>query len=309
MKRLLLIFLFLLPLIAMGQSKNGFKLVEQSSKERPEWTKSGSSSGYIIVQAMGAESYEDAKKEALNYLLNEMASSISVTVSSEIVSNSKYTLEEKESDFEKQVSTYVKTKVSKIPALQGISLSKAMTYLERYYNRKTKEEYYDLYVMYPFNDFDRRELIDEFNKQEKAIDDKIDGFEDGISDIQSIEDIDVSISQMRALLGEMEKDDFRRTRLESIINRYSKIYDDISFNEVMNESGRLVFQLKYGNTVLKTSKLPKVTSNCATVKDIVCKNDKFIVNYDDKYCYDQDDNTLTVQFKFGSRYLRKKFYF
>lgn len=23
----------------MGQSKNGFKLVEQSSKERPEWTK------------------------------------------------------------------------------------------------------------------------------------------------------------------------------------------------------------------------------------------------------------------------------
>ena len=89
MKRLLLIFLFVLPLIAMGQSKNGFKLVEQSSKERPEWTKSGSSSGYIIVQAMGAESYEDAKKEALNYLLNEMASSISVTVSSEIVSNSK----------------------------------------------------------------------------------------------------------------------------------------------------------------------------------------------------------------------------
>lgn len=55
--------MFVLPLIAMGQSKNGFKLVEQSSKERPEWTKSGSSSGYIIVQAMGAESYEDAKKK------------------------------------------------------------------------------------------------------------------------------------------------------------------------------------------------------------------------------------------------------
>ena len=63
-----------------------------------------------------------------------------------------------------------------MPALQGISLSKAEIYWERYIHKKTKESFYDYYILYPFSEFELQELIDAYNAQEKAINDKIDNY-------------------------------------------------------------------------------------------------------------------------------------
>ena len=303
MKRILIIALALiLPLCSCAQKK-GFKLVEKSG-QKPEWVSQGSVKGYIIVQSNKA-TLDEAKSDAMQKVRAEIAESVATNVQRTINSYTQRTIEDGNSTTNSTVSMESTTKIAKMPAIQGVSITKAETYNEIYRHKKSGETYCVLYVKYPFSQFDLVELVTAYEKYEKETNDKINRYEEGLNKISSVEEIDASITALGGLVKELG-DDPRIERINSIANRYMKVYDNISIEIVENSPKKLVVRLVYNGNTVTTSQMPRVMSNCADKFNTKNEGDKIVVNYSSDYCYEQDDNYLELRFKFGSKYVKNK---
>ena len=144
----ILSLLFLLPMNLCAQTK--FKLEEQSSKSRPDWLTDNNYKGAFMVQANGMASIEDAQNAVMTSLLNQIASSVAVEVTGETVSDVNWLTDNDKDVFSQNIQSSTITRIAKMPALQGISITKAQVYWEYYVNKKTNESYYDYYILYPF---------------------------------------------------------------------------------------------------------------------------------------------------------------
>ena len=197
-----------------------------------------------------------------------------------------------------------------MPALQGISLTKANIYWERYVDKKTKETCYDYYMLYPFSTFELQELIDAYNANEKAINDKIDNYRTVLESIDNIDVLVENISQMERMKKELADDKERCNRLNEIIRLYEKIvkniYVEVVENYNSNNTGTLVLQLKYDERIMKTQTLPSLKGVCA--RDFTKKHDdnKIVITFNTYDCYEQDDNYVEVRFSFGKARLNNK---
>lgn len=302
MKRYFSIFImFFLPFVALAQKE--YKLEGQSAKERPNWVES--SDPYLFIEYK-AKTLDDAKNAVLKSLKNQIASSVATVIDSE----STTTTETDGSDFKQETESVIKVKVAKIPALQGVDLSKADIYWEKYYNKKTKEYSFDYYVLYPFTPFDLQELVDAYNAQEKAINDKIENYRNSLDKINSVEVLLENISQMKAM-KEVHKDDLNRvSQLDIIISLYEKylknVYIEVVENSNRNNEGTLVIQLMHGEKVMTTKSLPQLRSECA--RDFTRKHsgDQIIITFNTFDCYEQDDNYVEIRLTIGKKKLIKK---
>ena len=146
-------------------------------------------------------------------------------------------------------------------------------------------------------------------KHEKEIDDKIAGYEDGLDNIESVEQIDASITALGALSKEIGPDDARVDRINGIVNRYVSVYDNIVVDIVSNEPGRLTVRLVYNGNTITTTQKPRVSSNCAAQFSQKNDGDDIVISYNSDYCYEQDDNYIEVRFRFGSKFVKEKAYF
>ena len=173
----LLTLLLLLSFVGCSQS---YKLVEQSPKVKPKWVTDGTYPGSYFIQANKVATIEDAQNMVMTSLLNKIASSVAVQVEGETEDKIDWTTVELNGKTKDEYIQVIKSnttlKIAKMPALQGISLSKAEVYWEKYTDKKTKETLYDYYILYPFSSFELQELIDTYNAQEKALNDKIDDY-------------------------------------------------------------------------------------------------------------------------------------
>ena len=296
----------MLPLCTFAQKK-GFKLVEKSGA-KPEWVGQGSVKNFIIVQS-DKPTLEAVKADAMDKVRAEIASSVATNIQRFVDT---YSLKEVEGDdvrTSKTMSIETKSKIAKMPAIQGVSITKADTYQELYRNKKTGEEYYVLYVKYPFSSFDLVELVTAYEEHEKQIDNKIKGYENGLNDIESVEQIGDAITALGALAKEVGNEDSRYHTIEGITNRYIAVYDNISIDVVDNSPGRVTLRLIYDGKTITTSQNPKVTSNCAEQFNVKNQGDLIIVNYNKDYCYAQDDNYVEIRYRFGSKYVKEKVFF
>lgn len=301
-----------MPLFVMAQKE--YKLVDQFPKDKPIWMTEGMHKGYLFKQANQMPTIEDAQNAVMSSLLNDIASSVSVVVTGGIVDIIDWDLVELDGKTkEEYVQTIEKnttTKIANMPAFQGISLSKADVYYEHYVHKKTKESYYDYYILYPFSDFELQELIDTYNAQEKVINDKIDNYKNTLDDIDEIDVLLENISQMRTLKEEYKDDYTKYTELENIITMYNDvikgIYIEVLENYNNDNIGTLIVQLKYAEKIMKTNSLPQLRSKCA--RDFNERHDgyKIILNFNTFDCFEQDDNYVEVRFNFGKRKLSKK---
>lgn len=301
-----------MPLFVMAQKE--YKLVDQFPKDKPIWMTDGMHKGFLFKQANQMPTIEDAQNAVMSSLLNDIASSVSVVVTGGIVDIIDWDLVELDGKTkEEYVQTIEKnttTKIANMPAFQGISLSKADVYYEHYVHKKTKESYYDYYILYPFSDIELQELIDTYNAQEKVINDKIDNYKNTLDDIDEIDVLLENISQMRTLKEEYKDDYTKYTELESIITMYNDvikgIYIEILENYNNDNTGTLEIQLKYAEKIMKTNSLPQLRSECA--RDFNKRHDgyKIILNFNTFDCFEQDDNYVEVRFNFGKRKLSKK---
>lgn len=307
MRKLLVIAMALmLPLCTMAQKK-GFKLVEKSGP-KPEWVGKGSIQGFIIVQS-DKPTLDEVKADAMQKVRAEIASSVATNVMRTVNSYTQKTVEDGNSTTNATLSIESTSKIAKMPAIQGVSMTKAETYHELFKNKKTGEQYYNMYVKYPFSQFDLVELVTAYEKHEKEIDDKIAGYEAGLSTVGSVEQVDDAITALGALAKEVGTDDSRYFTIEGITNRYIGIYDNIIVDIVDSSSARLTLKLVYNGNTITTSQKPRVSSNCATQFNVKNDGDNIVINYNSEYCYDQDDNYVEVRFRFGSKYVKEKAFF
>ncbi|MBO7073812.1 MAG: hypothetical protein J6W12_02745 [Bacteroidales bacterium] len=307
MRRLLVIALSLmLPLCACAQKK-GFKLVEKSGP-KPEWVGQGSVKDYIIVQS-DKPTLEEAKSDAMQKVRTEIAASVATNVMRTVNSYTQKVVEGNESQTNATMSIESTSKIARMPAIQGVSITKADTYQELFRNKKTGEVYYNLYVKYPFSQFDLVELVTAYELHEKEIDDKIKGFEDGLDNIESVEQIDANILALNALEGEIGAEDARTITIEGIVKRYNKIYDNIIIDVVNKSKNKVTVRLVYNGNTIATSQKPRTSSNCATQFTVKSEGDNTVINFDSEYCYDQDDNYVEVRFKVGPKFAKEKIFF
>ena len=303
----ILFSLFFLFLHLVGISQGSYKLVEQSAKEKPSWTRS---SDPYLFQAIKVPSLDDAKNIVKSDLLTQIASSVASTISADIVVERDEKNTGNTSEFNESIEVVIKTKVAKMPALQGISLTKANIYWERFIDKKTKETYYDYYMLYPFSSLELQELIDTYNAQEKAINDKISGYRDALDNVDDIDLLVEYIDQMKRMKKELVEEKDKCDKLNDIIKVYEKmlknIYVEVLENSNSNNIGTLVVQLKCDGKVMKTKSLPTTKGICA--RDFTKKHegDKIIVSFNTYDCYEQDDNYVELRVSFGKAKLNSK---
>lgn len=303
----LLILLFLLPLLGCSQT---YKLVEQSSKNKPKWLTDGTIPGTYFVQADKVATIEDAQNMVMTSLLNRIASSVAVQVEGETVDKIDWSTVELDGKTKEEYIQVVKSnttlKIAKMPALQGVSLSKAEVYWEKYTDKKTKETCYDYYMLYPFSTFELQELIEAYNAQEKALNDKIEDYKNQLKGLNNISDVLQNIDDMKLMMKEIGEGDAKYAKLANVVKQYEKYIDDISVHVVENVKERLVIQLLNNDMVMKTSSLPKLRGECA--KDFSSRHngDTIEITFNTFDCYEQDDNYVEIRFTFGKKRLNKK---
>lgn len=311
-KNIIILILSFLPFLSMSQKE--YKLVEQSPKDKPAWITEGTHRGVFMVQANKMATLDEAQSAVMLSLLNNIASSISVVVMGETVDKINWEVVElngkTKEEYIQNITTNTTLKISKMPALQGISLSKAEIYWERYIHKKTKESFYDYYILYPFSEFELQELIDAYNAQEKAINDKIDNYRNILDEIDNIDVLLENVSQMRSMKEEYKDDYVKYNKLETIISLYEKniadIYIDVIENSNDDNIGTIVIQLVHDEKVMNTKSLPQLKGDCA--RDFTKKHsgDKIVLTFNTFDCYEQDDNYVEVRFNFGKKRLVKK---
>lgn len=308
MRKILVIAMALmLPICAFAQKK-GFKLIEKSGP-KPEWVGKGSVSGYIIVQSSEKTTLEEAKADAMQMVRTEMAGSVATNVTRTVDGYTQKKVDGTSSSTNATLTIESKSTIAKMPAIQGVSITKAETYQELYKNRKTGETYYVLYVKYPFSQFDLVELVTTYEKHEQEVDDKIAGYEEGLDNIENVEQIDAALLALKALSGEVGPDDSRYFTIDGIKKRYEKIYDNIIIDVVNKSSSKVTVRLVYNGKTIATSQKPRTSSNCATQFNVKTEGENMVVYFDSEYCYDQDDNYVEVRFKLGPKYVKERIFF
>ena len=307
MRRILVVVLALMLPLCVCAQKKGFKLIEKSGP-KPEWVGKGSVKGFIIVQS-DKPTLEQAKSDAMQKVRTEMAASVATNVTRVVTGTDEKHVEDGKVSTNSKLKIESASKIAKMPAIQGVSITKADTYQELFRNKKTGEEYYNLYVKYPFSQFDLVELVSTYEKHEQEIDGKIIGFEEGFDNIETVEQVDDALIALKALANEVGTDDDRYIRIDGIMKRYTSIYDNIIIDVVNKSSSKVTVRLMYNGKTIGTSQKPRTSSNCATQFTIKADGKNTVVNFDSEYCYDQDDNYVELRFKFGTKNVKEKIFF
>lgn len=307
--RVLALVLVILPFIGIAQKE--YKLIEQSSKQKPAWLLPGYDYHNVYMkQAMKVADLEEAQDIVMTSLLNEIASSVAVQVEGETEEKIDWTTAELNGKTKDEYMQVIKSnttiKIAKMPALQGISITKADIYWEKYINKNTKETCYDYYMLYPFSTIELQELIDEYNAQEKAINDKIDGFRDELPEITNVDEALDDIAEMKIMIKDNEDDVAKCDRLRMNISLYKKFIDEIYVDVIKNSKELILIQLKHDEKVIKTKSLPQIGSQCA--RDFSRKHNGNIIEitFNSFDCYEQDNNYIEVRFSFGDKKIKKR---
>ena len=300
MRKILIIAMaLLLPVCAVAQKK-GYKLAEANPSEKPKWVTEKERPDYIYVKGQEGANLADAKAAAMKVVVDDISQSVAVMVEGEIIDKTVMNVYGDKSEFKQEYINNTKTKLAKMPAIQGIAIQKADVYYERYYSKKTGAEYYMVYIRYPFSEFERRDLIDAYNAHEKEIDDKIKLYEDEVETVGSIEDISKNISLLGGLKSELGEDDSRIHKINTIIGLYNDIYKSIMVEVVENRPGHMAVRLVYKGRVMTTSQKPNVSSSCAMGFDVRYSDGVCNVDFDSEYCYPQDEPTVKISFRAGN---------
>lgn len=301
-----------LTLIVSGLSTDAFaqvkyKVLERSSKKTPQWV-NGMQKEYIITSSINQDAerakelcLEDVKIKIIEAVAQNIQSSTENSINQSTVNN-------KISSFIDEFSSTFKTQAANIPFVTNISYSNVEDYYwEKRRNKSTGKESYFYSIKYPFPAGELKKMIAIFNQQDAEMDEKLDNIEKGFTNIKSIEEIDIAVTNLRAL----EKyffDDVRLNRTKSAIKNYNSVYGKISLRRVSNKLGDEEFALMYGDNFLSYTKPPRVKANTAYEISTNKKGDVWEVKYNYSTCYADEENYLDVSWSVNNRGIKNRFY-
>lgn len=305
MRHYIYIIIFsLCPILLSAQ----WKAVEKSRKEQPVWV-GGAERNYLIVSAE-APTLELAKEKLLLSIKEQIVSSIATHITSQTTQQRQELVSGTNRDYSENMTSVITSKVSHIPFVSEISLSKAYDfYWVKLYNKKTKEYKYEYHVKYRFTDFELADLVNQFNEREKLLNDRMVEYSDRLEQITSVEDIDRTLNELKAFLYEFDIDDPRRSQTEQLSNNYRQLYNYIRIQqEESSEDKSLRFGLYLKNNPIYSTQKPQLRANCANRLSYDIDGNSYSVKYDDSGCYSDDENFIEVRFRFGNKIVSQKFY-
>ena len=300
MKKILIIALVMLLPVCMMAQKKGFKLAEANPTEKPKWVTDKENIDYIYVKGQEGATLADAKGAAMKGVVDEISQSVAVKVEGEIIDNAIMRVNNDQSEFQQEYINKTKTKLAKMPAIQGIAIQNADVYYERYYNKKSGEEYFVVYLRYPFSQFERRDLINAYNEQERLINEKIKTYMDAVETVSSIEEMTTNVALLNGLKKELDEEDSRINTITTAVNLYYDAYKSIIVEVVENRPGHMAVRLVYKGRQIITSQKPTISSDCANGFDVKYVDGVCHVDFDSSYCYPQDDPEIKISFRAGN---------
>lgn len=308
MKKQLVLTATLILALSFGSFAQ-FKVVEKSTKKAPAWYQQ-MVADYLIVSA-----HEPTLEEAQAACLQEVKKQIIQAVAQNITFSESSILSQKlEGDditeFVDIYSSNTNVKAATVPFIQGISLSKVEDfYWEKLQNKKTKEIYYNYSIKYPFSQLELKKLVRDFEKRDKQYEAQLTELEEHLDNIESLEDIQASITKI-APLKEYFFDNMRRQRTQALEKSYRELYDMISIQGSNVEVGEYICQLILKGKPIAIATMPKLKSDCASqLSARSADNGKEIhILYNADDCLETEENAVEATFRIGGKAVSHKFY-
>lgn len=308
MKRSIFILIFLSFFLQCCPLFAQVKVIEQSEKKTPVWVNSAETD-YIITSAIKGD-IESAKNQCMDnvrkYIIESVAEN--VTSKTEGVIN-QTTANDEIVDFLDQFKSTFQTQAADVPFLKGVSASRIEAYYwEKRQDKTTKEVTWLYSIKYPFPSVELKRMVREFEKRDKEMYDTYKALEARLHEVGSTEEIDRSIAELSTVIDYFF-DDTRKNAAKALQQSYRKLYDNITFRTLSNELGRYSFCLMLNGRVITTSQRLTLKSDVATQLAAEYTGSDIVVKYNYEGSVYDEENSVTVNFRFGGKGVPHKFFY
>ena len=292
-----------LPILSDAQ----YKVLEKSTRKKPGWV-NGTVEDYIIVTGRG-KTIDAAKQQVLPLVREEIMNSVAIYVKSK----SEVTIEnENRNNVINTIERFKNTstlETADIPSLKGLSLNKVSEfYWEKLKDKSSGEISVAYHVMYPFSKAQLQQLLDEFNKKEQEMTNKLNGIVDHIDEIKSLEEIKTKIKQLQTL--EDYFIDNRKEKAQLGIAQLKDMLNSVEIVPIENDLGILKYGMKIGQKFYSTSQKPKYkNSECVTIISKTSEGHVQVIKYAYEDCMEDEKNLIHVKYRYGNHKPEQKFYF
>ena len=301
MKRLLT---FISALLLVGAAVAGEKVIQSSAKHQPRWI-GGMEEGYFIVSAEAA-SLDAAQEKAITRVREQIISAVATRVHSstsitmhEITTNGSI-------NSRKEMKSQLSVEAADIPYLANVSPSHAEDFYWAKIRRDDKSTYYYYHIKYPFSNSKLRMLVDDYEKQQKLINDTLQAFASvNFADYDDLDQMLLRHTMLKQFAATLRENDSRQEIIRAIRNTYEQMLArNLHVETLSSDRQSTRTALLYGTQQLNCSALPKVKSNCLTAIELRNAANAAIINYDFQTgCYEDEQNWLEVVYTvLGKKY-------
>ena len=275
----------------------GEKVLQSSSRHMPKWV-GGMEEGYFIVSAQ-ADALDAAQQKAMTQIREQIVAAVATHVHSatsitmhEVTTNGSI-------QSKKEMLSQLSVEAADIPYLANVSPSHAEDYYWAKIRRSDKSVYYIYHVKYPFSNSKLRLLIDDYEKQQKAINDSLQAFAStNFADYTDLDQMLQRHAQLKQFAASLREDDPRISICSSVRQNYERmITQNLHIEVVSSNRESTQVALVYGSKQIRHSIVPKVKSNCLTAMQCKSLGDASLISYDFQTgCYEEDQNWLDITY-------------
>lgn len=296
--------IFASVLLLAGAAIAGEKTIQSSSKRMPSWI-GGMEEGYFIVSAQ-AEDLDAAQQKAITQVREQIVSAIATRVHSATSITMREVADNGSIQSHKEMTSKLSVEAADIPYLANVSPSHAADYYWAKIRRDDKSTYYYYHVKYPFSNSKLRMLVDEYEKQQKLLNDSLQAF--ASTDFAEYDDLDQMLLRhtlLKQFAAALHEDDQRREICKAVRNTYEQMLSrNLHVETIASDRQGTRAALFYGDTQLNCSQLPKVKSNCLTAIEMKNASNAAVISYDFQTgCYEDEQNWLDIVYTvLGKKY-------
>lgn len=283
------------------------KVIESSQKRAPKWLY-GIETGYLIVSAESGD-LETAKAKAMTSVKQQIVNAIaekvqatSQTLTQELEANGTYSTME-------LYSTMVETESANIPFLSQVTIANATDYYWEKIRDKQKNEFYRYHIKYPFSRLDQMEMVDAFERQEAAINAKIEAFQqDDFSSYTSVEQMVDQATALRTFQATLLEKDVRRSTCDKILRGYKHYIEQLTIQAQEVTRERTIYRVYAGDRQLTCNIKPYLRSKCLTKMNFQPIGQDCVVTYDYSDCFKDEQNYIDITLTILGKKINNRFF-
>ena len=273
----------------------GEKVLQSSAKHAPKWI-GAMEEGYFIASAE-APTLDEAQQKALTRVREQIMYAVATRVQSSTTITLHIVTDNGDVKEHKELTGELSVRAADIPYLANISPSRVEEYYWQKIRRDNKSVYYAYHVKYPLSNSRLRELIADYEKRQRALNDTLQAF--ASTDFSTFTDLNQMISQhsrLKQFAQSLPEDDPRQEMCKAIRQGYERmVAQNLHAEPVSSDRQATVVALIYGTKRLTFTLRPRTKSNCLTAIQTQTLTDATRISYDyQSGCYDDEENYLDV---------------